>query len=43
MLYLIAKASISGVFIMAASEAAKRSPTYAALLVSLPQASGSRL
>jgi glycopeptide antibiotics resistance protein len=36
MLYLIAKALLSGVIIMAASEAAKRSPTYGALLVSLP-------
>ena len=36
MLYLITKALISGVIIVAASEAAKRSPTYGALLVSLP-------
>ena len=36
MLYLIAKALVSGVVIMAASEVAKRSPTYGALLVSLP-------
>jgi hypothetical protein len=36
MLYLITKALISGVIIMAASEAAKRSPTYGALVVSLP-------
>src|SRR5215467_11784800 len=36
MLYLITKALISGVIIMAASEAGKRSPTYGALLVSLP-------
>jgi glycopeptide antibiotics resistance protein len=36
MLYLIAKALLSGVIIMAASEAAKRSPTQGALLVSLP-------
>ena len=36
MLYLIAKALLSGVIIMAASEAAKRSPTYGELLVSLP-------
>ena len=36
MLYLITKAFISGVIIMAASEAAKRSPTYGAFLVSLP-------
>jgi hypothetical protein len=31
MLYVITKASISGVIIMAASETAKRSPTYGAL------------
>ena len=31
MLYLIAKALLSGVIIVAASEAAKRSPTYGAL------------
>ena len=36
MLYLIAKALLSGVIIMAASEAAKRSPAYGALIVSLP-------
>jgi len=36
MFYLITKALISGVIIVAASEAAKRSPTYGALLVSLP-------
>ena len=36
MLYLITKGLISGVIITAASEAAKRSPTYGALLVSLP-------
>jgi len=36
MIYLITKALISGVIIAAASEAAKRSPTYGALLVSLP-------
>jgi hypothetical protein len=36
MLYLIAKALLSGVIIVAASEAAKRSPTYGALLISLP-------
>src|SRR5262245_52154842 len=36
MLYLLIKAALSGVIIMAASEAAKRSPTYGALLVSLP-------
>ena len=36
MLYLILKALLSGVIIMAASEAAKRSPTYGALLISLP-------
>jgi hypothetical protein len=33
---LITKALISGVIVVAASEAAKRSPTYGALLVSLP-------
>ena len=42
MLYLITKALLSGVIIMAASEAAKRSPTYGALLVSLPLVSDSR-
>ena len=36
MLYLVAKALVSGCIIMAASEVAKRSPTYGALLVSLP-------
>ena len=36
MLYLIAKAVISGVIIMAASEIAKRSPTYGSLILSLP-------
>ena len=36
MLYLITKALLSGVIIMAASEAAKRSPAYGALIVSLP-------
>jgi hypothetical protein len=36
MLYLIAKALLSGVIIVAASEAGKRSPTYGALLLSLP-------
>jgi F0F1-type ATP synthase assembly protein I len=36
MLYLIIKALLSGVIIMAASETAKRSPAYGALLVSLP-------
>jgi hypothetical protein len=36
MFYLIAKATISGIIIMAASEIAKRSPTYGALLLSLP-------
>jgi len=36
MLYLITKALLSGVIIMAASEAAKRSPAYGALVVSLP-------
>ena len=36
MLYLIAKAAVSGLVIMGASELAKRNPTYGALLVSLP-------
>jgi hypothetical protein len=36
MLYLVAKGLLSGVIVMAASEVAKRSPTYGALLVSLP-------
>src|SRR6516164_7171785 len=36
MLYLVVKALLSGAIIMAASEAAKSSPTYGALLVSLP-------
>ena len=36
MLYLIAKAVISGVIIIAASEIAKRSPTYGSLILSLP-------
>jgi hypothetical protein len=36
LLYLIAKAAISGIVIMAASEIAKRSPMFGALLVSLP-------
>lgn len=36
MLYLIAKAALSGVIIMAASEIARRSPTFGALIISLP-------
>ena len=36
MLYLITKALLSEVIIMAASGAAKRSPAYGALIVSLP-------
>ena len=36
MIYLITRALISGIIVVAASEAAKRSPTYAAFLVSLP-------
>jgi hypothetical protein len=36
MLYLVVKALLSGLIIMAASEAAKRSPAYGSLLVSLP-------
>lgn len=36
MVYLVLKAVISGVVVAAASEIAKRSPTYGALLISLP-------
>ena len=36
MLYLIVKAALSGVIIAAASEIARRSPTYGALILSLP-------
>jgi hypothetical protein len=36
MLYLIIKALLSGAIIAAVSEIAKRSPTFAALVVSLP-------
>jgi hypothetical protein len=36
MLYLLAKAALSGILIAAASEIARRSPTYGALIVSLP-------
>jgi hypothetical protein len=36
MLYLIAKALLSGVIVLAASEIAKRNPTYGALIISLP-------
>jgi hypothetical protein len=36
MFYLVAKALISGVIIAAVSEIAKRSPTFGALVVSLP-------
>jgi hypothetical protein len=36
MIYLIAKALLSGVIIMAVSEIAKRSPAFGALVVSLP-------
>lgn len=36
MLYLITKALLSGVIIAIASEAARRSPTWGALIVSLP-------
>lgn len=36
MLYLIAKAAISGVLIMAISEIARRSPAFGALVASLP-------
>ena len=35
MIYLVAKAVISGVVIMAASEVAKRSPTFGSLILSL--------
>ena len=40
MLYLIAKALLSGVIIMAVSEIAKRSPAFGALIrvVTLPRA-----
>jgi hypothetical protein len=36
MLYLLTKAALSGLIIMAASEVARRNPAYGALLVSLP-------
>lgn len=36
MLYLVIKAALSGVIIMAISEIAKRSPSFAALIASLP-------
>ena len=36
MLYLVVKAALSGLIIMAASELARRVPTYGALLLSLP-------
>ena len=36
MLYLMAKAALSGVIIAAASEIARRNPTYGALILSLP-------
>ena len=36
MLYMVVKAALSGVIVLAASEAARRSPTFGALLVSLP-------
>jgi hypothetical protein len=36
MLYLVLKALLSGVIIMAVSEIAKRSPAFGALVVSLP-------
>ena len=36
MLYLVVKAALSGIMVMAASEIAKRSPAYGALFVSLP-------
>ena len=36
MLYLVIKALVSGVIVMAVSEIARRSPTFGALVVSLP-------
>lgn len=36
MLYMVVKAALSGVIVLAVSEVARRSPTYGALLVSLP-------
>jgi thiol:disulfide interchange protein len=36
MLYLIAKAALSGLIIAVVSEIAKRSPTFGALIISLP-------
>jgi hypothetical protein len=36
MLYLVMKALLSGVIVMAVSEIARRSPTFGALVVSLP-------
>ncbi len=36
MLYLIVKAALSGIIIAAASELARRSPAYGALILSLP-------
>jgi hypothetical protein len=36
MLYLVVKAALSGLIIVAASELARRVPTYGALLLSLP-------
>jgi len=36
MIYLFIKAALSGLIVMAASEIARRSPTYGALLVSPP-------
>jgi hypothetical protein len=36
MFYLLIKAALSGVIVMAASEFARRNPTYGALLLSLP-------
>ena len=36
MWYLIAKAALSGIIVVAASEIAKRAPTLGALLISLP-------
>lgn len=36
MIYLVVKALLSGIIIMAVSEIARRSPTFGALIVSLP-------
>jgi hypothetical protein len=36
MIYLLLKAALSGLIVAAASEAARRSPTFGALIISLP-------